>query len=186
MLLCDVDIARKIESGEIYIENYSDDMLEPASVEVTLGSEFAYYEETDEPLDLTAFRDWDTGLTYVSGLGGYVLHPGQFVLATTAERVQLAPTIAAQLNGKSSIGRAGLTVHVTAGFIDPGFQGNITLEMFNAIQRPLLLTPGMRIAQLGFFQLSGVAARPYGHASLSSHYQDQRGIGRPKPVRSSA
>lgn len=182
MMLSDYDICRFVASGDIYIENFSDDMVQPASVELTLGSDFSIYEETGEPLDPTAFKPWDLGLTTIGGPGGFVLYPGQFALGTTAERVKLAPTISAQLNGKSSLGRMGLTVHVTAGFIDPGFEGHITLEMVNLLKRPLLLTPGMRIAQLAFFKLSSASRRPYGHASLGSHYQGQSGLGQPKPV----
>jgi dCTP deaminase len=117
-----------------------------------------------------------------TGDGPFILHPGEFVLGSTFETITLGDAIAARLEGKSSLGRLGLLTHSTAGFIDPGFSGHVTLELSNVATLPIKLWPGMKIGQFCFFQLSSPSVEPYGSASYGSRYQGQRG---PTPSRSS-
>jgi dCTP deaminase len=167
-MLCDADIRALIACGEITLTGRPDgvlldDVLQPASVDVHLGDSFVLFDhETGEPRDGTVLDAVD-------------LAPGDFVLASTAETLTLSAGIAARIEGKSTLGRRGLLTHVTAGFIDPGFTGAVTLECVNVSYATLTLTPGMRIGQLCFFRLSGPAQRPYGHPELGSHYQGQAG-----------
>lgn len=140
------------------IEPFRPQNVQPASIDVTLSDEFRVFEPHDEgfidledPIDITKFVRSNR----------FVLHPGEFVLAVTQERVRMPPNLVARVEGKSSLGRLGLIVHATAGFIDPGFQGRITLEMTNLMRLPLVLRPGKLIAQLSFHQMTGPADEPY-------------------------
>jgi dCTP deaminase len=173
MLLCDEDLARAIGSRCLIIDPYEPSLIQPSSIDVRLDRHLLVWpqgrvidpaaENPMLPVDMAT----DTG-------GRYALGPGQMVLASTVEHVTLDATLAARVEGRSSMGRLGLATHVTAGFIDPGFSGHITLELVNHAPRPLLLHAGMRIGQLCVFQLSGPARWPYGSAGLSSHYQGQQ------------
>jgi dCTP deaminase len=167
-MLCDRDIRILIKSGEINLTGRPagvelDDVLQPASVDVHLGDSFVLFDrETGLPKDEVTLDVVD-------------LAPGAFILASTAETLTLSDGVSARIEGKSTLGRLGLLTHVTAGFIDPGFTGEVTLECVNVSYTTLTLTPGMRIGQLCFFRLSSPAQRPYGHPELGSHYQGQVG-----------
>lgn len=174
--MSDCDIKKLIESGRAEIDPYDSDLIQPASIDVRLdrffrlfdNHKYAIIDPSKEQKDLTRLID-------VGSEGPFVLHPGEFVLGATLERVHLPDNVAARLEGKSSLGRLGLLTHSTAGFIDPGFNGHVTLELSNTATLPLALYPGMKIGQLCFFQLSTPASAPYGSSSLGSHYQGQRG-----------
>ena len=152
MLLSDRDIASQIDSGRVALEPYEPELIDPAHEQKNL-----------------------TRLVEVAADEPFVLHPGEFVLGSTYERVTLPDDVAARLEGKSSLGRLGLLTHSTAGFIDPGFSGHVTLELSNTATMPILLYPGMKIGQLCFFQLSSPARAPYGQGASGSRYQGQRG-----------
>ncbi len=172
-MLSDRDIKAALDSGKLKIEPLGNDSaIQPASVDVHLGNSFWVFPAGDEPLDM--FKPLVEGLDRQTIVADeFILHPNQFVLATTTERVTLPDSLAARIEGKSSLGRLGLFVHITAGFIDPGFSGRITLELLNVSGRPLRLVAGMKIAQLSFQELSSPAQRPYGHPALGSKYQGQ-------------
>lgn len=152
-------------------------LIQPASVDMTLGDTFrTLRNHTVDYIDLVERPD----LTELHVTTEFVLHPGEFALATTRERVIVPRELAAQVNGKSSLGRLGLSIHVTAGFIDPGFSGQITLELSNLLRIPIKLRRGMPIAQICFMRLDLPCCDPYGSESLGSHYQNQTG---PTPSR---
>lgn len=184
MLLSDVDIERAIELHDLGIEPFDQAMIQAASVELRLGDEFVTYSPLNsEPLDPLSFLEADLGATRMSGVKQILLLPGESVLGHTQETVSLGGRMGARVEGKSSLGRHFLLVHSTAGFIDPGFHGQITLEMTNLSSRPLCLTAGMRIAQIAFEWLSSHVGVPYGSFALGSHYQGARGVGLPQPLR---
>lgn len=176
MLLSDRDIAKLCASGEIEIDPYDSQMIQPASIDVRLDRYFRLFDNHKySVIDPALPQDDLTHLVDVGQSAPFVLHPGEFVLGSTLERVQLANNLAARLEGKSSLGRLGLLTHSTAGFIDPGFNGHVTLELSNTATMPILLYPGMKIGQLCFFQLSSSAEKPYGSRERGSRYQGQRG-----------
>lgn len=176
MLLSDRDIAKLCASGEIEIDPYDPQMIQPASIDVRLDRYFRLFDNHKYSVINPALPQDDlTHLVDVGQSAPFVLHPGEFVLGSTLERVQLADNLAARLEGKSSLGRLGLLTHSTAGFIDPGFNGHVTLELSNTATMPILLYPGMKIGQLCFFQLSSSAEKPYGSRERGSRYQGQRG-----------
>jgi dCTP deaminase len=151
-------------------------MVQPSSVDVRLDRFFRLfdnhkYQHIDPAVDLPDL----TRLVEVDAMESFVLHPGEFVLGATYEAVTLPDDIAARLEGKSSLGRLGLLTHSTAGFIDPGFSGHVTLELSNVATLPITLWPGMKIGQLCFFRLSSPAEHPYGSDKYGSRYQGQRG-----------
>lgn len=176
MLLSDCHIRAAISTGRLALSPYDPELVQPASVDVRLGAEFRVFESHRySHIDPAVEQPGMTRL--VSPMAGepFVLHPGEFVLASTLERVGLGPDVAARLEGKSSLGRLGLVTHATAGFIDPGFEGHVTLELSNVASLPMKLWPGMRIGQLCLVGLSGPAERPYGSEGLGSRYQGQSG-----------
>ncbi len=151
-------------------------MIQPSSVDVRLDKFFRLFDNHKYPvIDPAQDQPELTRLVEVDPGEGFVLHPGEFVLGSTLELVQLPDDLAARVEGKSSLGRLGLLTHATAGFVDPGFRGHVTLELSNVATLPIMLWPGMKIGQLAFFQLSSPAEHPYGSAKYGSHYQDQRG-----------
>ncbi len=151
------------------------DQIQPASIDVRLGRTFRVFNNhTRSHIDPAQHMDGLTSLVRADH-NGFMLHPGEFVLGTTVERVRLGTALAGRLEGKSSLGRLGLLVHSTAGFIDPGFDGHITLELSNVATLPIRLHVGQRIGQLCVVQLSSPADRPYGSAGLGSRYQGQQG-----------
>lgn len=176
MLLSDRDIAKLCASEEIEIDPYAPQMIQPASIDVRLDRYFRLFDNHKySVIDPALPQDDLTHLVDVGQSAPFVLHPGEFVLGSTLERVRLAENLAARLEGKSSLGRLGLLTHSTAGFIDPGFNGHVTLELSNTATMPILLYPGMKIGQLCFFQLSSSAEKPYGSKERGSRYQGQRG-----------
>ena len=181
MLLSDRDIRSEIESGRIALDPYEADMIQPSSIDVRLDKFFRIFENHRYAvIDPAAEQPDLTRLVEVEGDGPFVLHPGEFVLGSTYESVTLPDDVAARLEGKSSLGRLGLLTHSTAGFIDPGFEGNVTLELSNTATLPINLWPGMKIGQLCFFRLSSSAEHPYGSDRYGSRYRGQRGVGKAK------
>lgn len=182
MLLSDADIKTELDTGRLTIVPHELGMIQPASIDVRLGRLFRVFETHRYPVvDPAADQSGTAQLVRVGDDERFVLHPGEFALAATLEEVELPDNLAARLEGKSSLGRLGLLTHATAGFIDPGFHGRITLELSNVARLPILLHPGMKIGQLCFLRLTSPARRPYGSPGLGSKYQGQRG---PTPSRS--
>ena len=176
MLLSDRDIRQELEYGRVGLDPLDMSMVQPSSVYVRLDKLFRLfdnhkYQHIDPALDQPDL----TRLVEVEPGDAFVLHPGEFVLGATYEVVSLPDDIAARLEGKSSLGRLGLLTHSTAGFIDPGFSGHVTLELSNVATLPITLWPGMKIGQLCFFRLSSPAEHPYGSEKYGSRYQGQRG-----------
>ena len=173
-VLSDGTIRRFVEEERIRIEPWDPLMVQPASVDLKLGSSFrVFHNHRIQTIDLA---DPPTGLTEhveVDADEPFVIHPNEFVLGRTAERVELPDDVVARIEGKSSLGRLGLIVHATAGFVDPGFSGTLTLEITNFNSVPIVLRPGLPIAQLSFMTLDRAAERPYGHPELGSHYHGQ-------------
>ncbi len=182
MLLSDRDIRTAIETKRVVIEPFDPNMVQPSSLDVRLDRYFRVFENHRYPhIDPAVDQPELTRLVEPSGDEPFVLHPGEFVLASTYEIVTLGDDISARLEGKSSLGRLGLLTHSTAGFIDAGFSGHLTLELSNVATLPIKLWPGMKIGQLCFFALSSPAEEPYGSGRPGSRYQGQRG---PTPSRS--
>lgn len=155
---------------------YDPHMIQPASIDIRLDRYFRLFDNHKYAvIDPAENQDQLTRVVDVGNDAPFVLHPGEFVLGSTLERISLPDDVAARLEGKSSLGRLGLLTHSTAGFIDPGFDGHVTLELSNTATMPILLYPGMKIGQLCFFQLSSPAQRPYGSGAEGSRYQGQRG-----------
>ncbi|HAM25017.1 MAG TPA: dCTP deaminase [Actinobacteria bacterium] len=182
MLLSDRDIKAEIDAGRVVLDPYDAGMVQPSSVDVRLDRFFRVFENHRYPHIDPAEEQQDlTRMVEPFGDEPFILHPGEFVLASTYEVVTLPDDIAGRLEGKSSLGRLGLLTHSTAGFIDPGFSGHITLELSNVATLPVKLWPGMKIGQLCLIRLSSPAEHPYGSAQYGSRYQGQRG---PTPSRS--
>lgn len=179
MMLSDGDIAERLQEGDLVIEPLDDPdvQIQPASVDVRLGREFLEFDNGSIPyIDPKNQEDIDDYVTetIIPEDGEYVLHPTEFVLGTTIEKLELPTDLIGHVNGRSSLGRIAIVVHATAGVCDPGFRGQITLELSNLGTTPVVLTPNMRIAQITFTQLKTPAKRPYG-ADRDSKYQDQDG-----------
>ena len=176
MLLSDRDIKVELDAGRIGLEPLDPAMIQPSSIDVRLDGlfrlfdnhKYAYIDPAEDQPELTHLIETKPDEPFI-------LHPGEFVLGATYEQVTLPDNIAARLEGKSSLGRLGLLTHSTAGFIDPGFSGHVTLELSNVATLPIKLWPGMKIGQLCFFQLSSPAEKPYGSSEYGSRYQGQRG-----------
>ena len=182
MLLSDRDLRKELESGRLGLDPFDEAMLQPSSIDVRLDRFFRVFNNTKYThIDPSRQQDDLTSLVEADGDEPFVLHPGEFVLGSTFETVSLPDDLAGRLEGKSSLGRLGLLTHSTAGFIDPGFEGHITLELSNVANLPITLWPGMKIGQLCMFRLTSAAEHPYGSAVYGSRYQDQRG---PTPSRS--
>ena len=176
MLLSDRDIRTELDSERVRLDPYDPAMIQPSSIDVRLDRYFRLFDNHKYPVIDPAIDQPDlTHLVDVANGDPFVLHPGEFVLGSTYEAVTLPDDIAARLEGKSSLGRLGLMTHSTAGFIDPGFSGHVTLELSNVATLPILLWPGMKIGQMCFFRLSSAAEFPYGSDRYGSRYQGQRG-----------
>ena len=176
MLLSDRDITAELDAGRIALEPYDPAMIQPSSIDVRLDRFFRLFDNHKYAfIDPSEDQPELTHLVEVDGDQPFILHPGEFALGSTFERVTLPDNVAARLEGKSSLGHLGLLTHSTAGFIDPGFTGHVTLELSNVATLPIKLWPGMKIGQMCFFQLSSPAEQPYGSAAYSSRYQGQRG-----------
>ncbi|TWS21944.1 dCTP deaminase [Tsukamurella sputi] len=176
MLLSDRDIRAHVESGRLGIDPFDPQMVQPSSVDVRLDGLFRVFNNTRYThIDPKQRQDELTTLVEPAEGEPFVLHPGEFVLGSTLEVCSLPDDLAGRLEGKSSLGRLGLLTHSTAGFIDPGFSGHITLELSNVANLPITLWPGMKIGQLCLFRLTSPAENPYGSSSVGSKYQGQRG-----------
>ncbi len=176
MLLSDRDIRAELAAGRVKVEPFEEKMVQPSSVDVRLDRFFRVFENHKyESIDPSIEQSELTREIAVGSDDFFILHPGEFVLASTYEVITLPDDIAGRLEGKSSLGRLGLLTHSTAGFIDPGFSGHITLELSNAANLPVKLFPGMKIGQLCLIKLSSPAEHPYGSALYGSRYQGQRG-----------
>lgn len=184
MLLSDRDILAELDAKRVVLDPFERSMLQPSSIDVRLDRLFRVFENHRYPhIDPAEDQPELTRLVEPESEEPFILHPGEFVLGSTYEVVTLPDDIAARLEGKSSLGRLGLLTHSTAGFIDPGFSGHVTLELANVANLPIKLWPGMKIGQLCFFRLTSPAMEPYGSTSYGSRYQGQRG---PTPSRSYA
>ncbi|MEA2366324.1 MAG: dCTP deaminase [Thermoleophilaceae bacterium] len=173
-VLSDGTIRRLVEEDRIKIRPWDPAMVQPASVDLKLGTSFRVFHNHRLPaIDLANPPAGLTEHVQIDDSASFVIHPGEFVLGTTVEWVELPDDIVARIEGKSSLGRLGLIVHATAGFVDPGFSGTLTLEITNLTRVPIILWPGKPIAQLSFMTLDQPAERPYGHAELGSHYHGQ-------------
>jgi dCTP deaminase len=176
VVLSDRTIARYLAEGRIVIDPYDEALLQPSSVDVRVDSFFRVFHNNRYPyIDVKQPQDELTELVEVDDEHPFVLHPGEFVLGSTLERVRLPDDLVARLEGKSSLGRLGLLIHSTAGFIDPGWDGHVTLELSNVANLPITIYPGMKIGQISFMQMTEPAETPYGAAAIGSKYKGQKG-----------
>ncbi|GGC00282.1 dCTP deaminase [Cellulomonas carbonis] len=176
MLLSDRDIRAELDAGRISLDPYEPAMIQPSSIDVRLDRFFRLFDNHKYPvIDPAEDQPELTRLVETAPDEPFILHPGEFVLGSTYESVALPDDVAARLEGKSSLGRLGLLTHSTAGFIDPGFTGHVTLELSNVATLPIKLWPGMKIGQMCFFRLSSPSEHPYGASVYGSRYQGQRG-----------
>jgi dCTP deaminase len=176
VLLSDRDLVSEIKSGQLGLDPFEPSLVQPSSIDVRLDRLFRVFNNhLYTHIDPSERQDDLTTLVEVADGEAFILHPGEFVLASTLETVSLGHQLAARLEGKSSLGRLGLLVHSTAGFIDPGFCGHVTLELSNVASLPIRLWPGMKIGHICVLRLSSPAEHPYGSAVYGSRYQGQRG-----------
>ncbi|MEF8777337.1 MAG: dCTP deaminase [Natronomonas sp.] len=179
MILSDADIRRRLTDGDLVVEPLADPELQiqPASIDLRLGREFLEFQRTNIPcIHPNSEQEVDEYVeeTYVGEGEEFILHPGDFVLGTTKERVEVPPDLLGTVQGRSSLGRLAIVIHATAGIIDPGYRGQITLELSNLGTAPVALNPDMRISQVLFTELKTPAESPYG-SERGSKYQDQIG-----------
>jgi len=181
MVLSDRSIKEAIDAGRIVIEPLGPECIQPSSVDLHIDQLFRVFRNhSQRVIDVREAQEDLTELIDVGPDTPMILHPGEFMLGSTLERVAIADDLVARLEGKSSLGRLGLVIHSTAGFIDAGWDGHITLELANLANLPITLYPGMKIGQISFFQMTTAAERPYGANGLGSKYRGQRG---PTPSR---
>jgi dCTP deaminase len=181
VILSDRSLREQIAAGRIAIDPFDDDMVQPSSIDVRLDRFFRVFRNHTAPLiDVKQDMTGLTELVEIPDDGVFLLHPGEFVLGSTLERVQVPDDLVARIEGKSSLGRLGLLIHSTAGFIDAGFEGHVTLELANVATLPITLYPGMKIGQISFMRMTTPAEHPYGRGAKGSKYQGQRG---PTPSR---
>lgn len=183
MILSDRTLREQLDAGRILIEPFDDALVQPSSIDVRISNLFRVFRNhTAGVIDV---KQDMTGLTELvemdpSGDEAFMLHPGEFVLGSTLERLVVPDDLVCRIEGKSSLGRLGLLIHSTAGFIDAGFDGHVTLELANVASLPITLYPAMKIGQISFMQMTTPADRPYGAGASGSKYQGQRG---PTPSR---
>lgn len=181
MILSDHTLREEIAAGRIVVDPYDDTMVQPSSIDVRLDRYFrVFLNHTMPVIDVKKDLEELTRLVEIEDDQPFVLHPSEFVLGSTFERVAVPDDMVARIEGKSSLGRLGLLIHSTAGFIDAGFDGHITLELSNVANLPITLYPGMKIGQISFLRMTTPADVPYGSGELKSKYQGQRG---PTPSR---
>ena len=181
MVLADRTIRRLVAEGRIGIHPFDESLVQPSSVDVRVDRYFRVFRNARYPyIDVKTPMEDLTELVEIGGDEPFILHPGEFVLGSTLERVSLPEDLVARLEGKSSLGRLGLLIHSTAGFIDPGWDGHVTLELSNVANLPITIYVGMKIGQLSFVQMTEPAESPYGAAGLGSKYKGQTG---PTPSR---
>ena len=175
MVLSDRDIRAEIAAGRIVIDPFIPEAVQPSSVDLHLDHRFRVFRNSRYPyIDVRTDQPELTELVEIGGDEPFILHPGEFVLGSTFERVELPNDLVARLEGKSSLGRLGLLIHSTAGYVDPGWEGNLTLELSNVANLPITLYDGMKIGQISFQRLSSPAEVAYGDASIGSKYRGQR------------
>src|SRR2546425_9006068 len=175
MILSDRTIREEIDAGRILIDPFDPSCIQPSSIDLHVDGAFRVFHNARHPyIDVKEEQPDLTELVEVEK-EPFILHPGEFVLGSTLERVALPDDLVARLEGKSSLGRLGLLIHSTAGFIDPGWDGHVTLELSNVANLPITIYRGMKIGQISFMQLSEPADKPYGSGELGSKYQGQKG-----------
>jgi dCTP deaminase len=175
VVLSDGDIRAEIEAGRIVLEPYVPEAVQPSSVDLHLDNRFRVFRNSRYPyIDVREEQPELTELVEIRDDEPFILHPGEFVLGSTLERVELPNDLVARLEGKSSLGRLGLLIHSTAGYVDPGWEGNLTLELSNVANLPITLYDGMKIGQISFQRLSSPVEVAYGDARLGSRYRGQR------------
>jgi dCTP deaminase len=181
VILSDRSIREAATAGRIVIDPFDDALIQPSSVDVRVSNLFRVFRNhTAGIIDVKENLEDLTELIAIPDEGVFILHPGEFVLGSTLERVALADDLVGRVEGKSSLGRLGLLIHSTAGFVDAGFDGHITLELSNVASLPITIYPGMKIGQVSFMEMTTPAERPYGKGAVGSKYQGQRG---PTPSR---
>ena len=181
VILSDRTLREAIDAGRIVVEPFDPATIQPSSIDVRVDRLFRVFRNhTSGVLDVKQDLSGLTELVEITADGVFVLHPGEFVLGSTLERVAVPDDLVARIEGKSSLGRLGLLIHSTAGFIDAGFDGHITLELANVASLPITIYPGMKIGQISFMEMTTPAERPYGKGATGSKYQGQRG---PTPSR---
>jgi len=181
VVLSDATIVRALAEGRIEIDPYDESLLQPSSVDVRVDKYFRVFHNARYPyIDVKLPQEELTEEVEIQGDQPFILHPGEFVLGSTLERVSLPDDLVARLEGKSSLGRLGLLIHSTAGFIDPGWDGHVTLELSNVANLPITIYPEMKIGQISFMQMTEPATTPYGSAGIGSKYKGQTG---PTPSR---
>lgn len=174
MVLSDKTIKEYLEKGNILIDPLDEKDIQPASVDLHIDNGILVFKNSSEPfIDLRKELPNLTEKIEIQKEEPFMLHPGEFVLASTIERIKLGTNVVGRLEGKSSLGRVGLLIHSTAGYVDPGWDGQLTLELTNVAKLPITLYYGMRIGQISFLSLSSEAENPYGSSKLSSRYQGQ-------------
>ncbi len=184
VILSDRTIREELAAGRIVIDPLDPSDVQPSSVDLRLDKYFRVFRNhTMRVIDVKADQEELTELVEIGESDAFILHPGEFVLGSTAERVSLPDDLVGRLEGKSSLGRLGLLIHSTAGFVDAGWDGYLTLELSNVANLPITLYPGMKIGQISFLRMTTAAETPYGSGSLGSKYQGQRG---PTPSRYAA
>ncbi len=180
MILSDRTLREQIDLGRIVVEPFDESCVQPSSIDVKLSAHFRVFRNhTARVIDVKEAVDLTEPVEIADG-GVFMLHPGEFVLASTLERIAVPDDLVGRIDGKSSLGRLGLIIHSTAGFIDPGFDGHITLELTNIATLPITLYPEMKVGQVSFMRMTTAADRPYGSGAQGSKYQGQRG---PTPSR---
>jgi dCTP deaminase len=181
MILSDKSIREALAAGRIVIDPLDESAIQPSSVDLHVDRYFRVFRShTERVIDVKKNQESLTELVEINPDEPLILHPGEFVLGSTLERVVLGDDLVGRLEGKSGLGRLGLLIHSTAGFVDPGFAGHLTLELSNVASLPITVYPGMKIGQISFLLMTSPAERPYGSRSLGSKYQNQRG---PTPSR---
>jgi dCTP deaminase len=174
VVLSDTTIRAEIDAGRIVIDPYDEELVQPSSVDVRVDNRFRVFQNSRYPyIDVRQPMEDLTELVEAQGDEPFILHPGEFVLGQTLERVTLPNDLVARLEGKSSLGRLGLLIHSTAGFVDSGFSGNLTLELSNVANLPITIYPGMPIGQMSFMRMDAPVERPYGSQETGSKYQGQ-------------
>ena len=181
MILSDRSILEEVAAGRIVIDPFEPANVQPSSVDLRVDRYFRVFRNhTSQVIDVRVDQENLTELVEIADDDCFILHPGEFVLGSTAERLSVPDDLVARIEGKSSLGRLGLLIHSTAGFVDPGFDGHITLELANVANLPITIYPGMKIGQVSFQRMTTPAAHPYGSSRAGSKYQGQRG---PTPSR---
>ena len=181
MILSDRSIREEVAAGRLVVEPFEPANVQPSSIDIRLDRYFRVFRNhTARVIDVKENQEDLTELVEIGDDDCFILHPSEFVLGATAERLALPDDLVARIEGKSSLGRLGLLIHSTAGFIDPGFDGHITLELSNVANLPITLYPGMKVGQVSFLRMTTPAENPYGSTKVGSKYQGQRG---PTPSR---